>query len=116
MKGAKQYLIKKFLFIIISIIIIPALSAEDIHEAAKTGNIEAIKTIINIEVGRINSLDEYKLRKVKKKGTGIWEISVPGDLEFRYFFMVDGVVYLPECEYREADDFGSENCIFVPRS
>jgi hypothetical protein len=36
-------------------------------------------------------------------------------LEFGYFFMVDGVVYLPECQYREADDFGSENCIFVPR-
>jgi hypothetical protein len=61
------------------------------------------------------SLDEYKLRMVKKKGTGTWEISVPADLEFGYFFMVDGVVYLPECQYREADDFGSENCIFVPR-
>ena len=61
------------------------------------------------------SLDDYKLSMVKKKGSDTWEISVPADREFGYFFMVDGVVFLPECEYREADDFGSENCIFVPK-
>jgi hypothetical protein len=61
------------------------------------------------------SLDQYNLRKVKKQEGGVWEISVPADLEFRYFFWVDGVVYLPECEYRENDDFGSENCVFVPK-
>ena len=62
------------------------------------------------------SLDEYKLRTVKKKGSGIWEITMPADREFGYFFMVDGVIYLPACRYREADDFGSENCIFIPKS
>ena len=60
------------------------------------------------------SLDEFRLHKVHKKKSGTWEISVPADIEFRYFFMVDGVVYLPECDIREADDFGSKNCIFEP--
>jgi len=60
------------------------------------------------------SLDEFRLHKIKKKQVGTWEVAVPADMEFRYFFIVDGVVYLPGCDIREADDFGSENCIFVP--
>jgi hypothetical protein len=60
------------------------------------------------------SLDEFRLHKVNKKQAGTWEIAVPADIEFRYFFIVDGVVYLPGCDIREADDFGSENCIFEP--
>lgn len=60
------------------------------------------------------SLDGFSLHALKKKQDGIWEISVPAGIEFRYFFRVDGVVHLPECESREADDFGSENCIFDP--
>ena len=62
-----------------------------------------------------SSLDEYRLQKVNKMKTDRWEIAVPAQREFRYFFLVDGSVYLPACEYREADDFGSENCIFVPK-
>jgi 1,4-alpha-glucan branching enzyme len=60
------------------------------------------------------SLDEFRLHKVQKNQAGTWEISIPADIEFRYFFMVDGAVHLPECDIREADDFGSENCIFEP--
>lgn len=60
------------------------------------------------------SLDEFRLHKIKKKQADTWEIAVPAGMEFRYFFIVDGVVYLPGCDIREADDFGSENCIFEP--
>ena len=60
------------------------------------------------------SLDEFRLHSVQKKRVGTWEISVPADIEFRYFFIVDGALYLPECDIREADDFGYENCIFDP--
>jgi len=60
------------------------------------------------------SLDAFMLHKVKKKQAGKWEIVVPATIEFRYFFIVDGVVYMPGCDIREADDFGSENCIFEP--
>jgi 1,4-alpha-glucan branching enzyme len=60
------------------------------------------------------SHDEYRLHKLKKEKSGAWEITVPAHPEFRYFFVVDGVVYLPDCKYRETDDFGSENCIFMP--
>lgn len=60
------------------------------------------------------SLDKYRLHKLKKNKFGTWEIAIPAYPGFRYFFIVDGAVYLPDCEYREADDFGSENCIFIP--
>ena len=60
------------------------------------------------------SLDEFRLHSVQEKQAGKWEISVPADIEFRYFFMVDGAVHLPGCDIREADDFGNENCIFEP--
>ena len=60
------------------------------------------------------SLDGFRLHSVQKKQDGTWEISVPADMEFKYFFMVDGAVFLPECDVREADDFGYENCIFEP--
>ena len=60
------------------------------------------------------SLDEYRLHEIKKKPAGTWTIAVPADIEFRYFFIVDEAVHLPDCKIREADDFGSENCIFEP--
>ena len=32
------------------------------------------------------SLDEFRLHKVQKNQAGTWEISIPADIEFRYFF------------------------------
>ena len=60
------------------------------------------------------SLDEFRLHTVKNKQAGTWVIAVPAGIEFRYFFIVDGAVHLPDCKIRETDDFGSENCIFEP--
>jgi 1,4-alpha-glucan branching enzyme len=60
------------------------------------------------------SLDGFRLHETNKQRAGTWTIAVPADIEFRYFFIVDGVVHLPDCKVREADDFGSENCIFEP--
>lgn len=61
-----------------------------------------------------SSLDQYKFHPAKKMDSGIWEITVPSAHEFRYFYMVDGAVYLPDCKLKEKDDFSAENCIFVP--
>ncbi len=62
-----------------------------------------------------HSLDNYSLHKVKAGNDGTWEFTVKAKFEFSYFYIVDGTVYLPECQFRETDDFGSENCIFVPK-
>lgn len=61
-----------------------------------------------------SSIDGYELHKARKIDDKTWEVTVPAYVEFRYFYIVDGVVYLPPCRLRETDDFGSENCIFIP--
>ena len=61
-----------------------------------------------------SSLDQFKLQPAEKRNGGIWEIELPAVSEFRYFYTVGGVVYLPDCRLKETDDFGAENCLFVP--
>jgi len=61
-----------------------------------------------------SSLDGYKLHKADRIDKDTWEVQVPSDKEFTYFYIVDGGVYVPACRMTEKDDFGSENCIYVP--
>jgi signal peptidase I len=46
---------------------------------------------------------------------GRWEVTLPAEEGFTYFYRVDGVPYVPDCPMKEKDDFGSENCIFDPQ-
>jgi len=61
-----------------------------------------------------SSLDGYKLHKATKINDDTWEVQAPENNGFSYFYIVDGIVYVPACRMRESDDFGSENCIYVP--
>ena len=60
------------------------------------------------------SFDGYQAHPAKKTDDDMWEVPVPFTSEFTYFYIVDGEVFLPSCRLKEKDDFGSENCIFVP--
>ena len=60
------------------------------------------------------SLDEFALYRTNKLASGIWEVAMPATREFTYFYKVDGSIFLPDCKLREKDDFGDENCIFIP--
>ena len=66
------------------------------------------------EVYFASSMDAFVLHPAKPNGNGTWEAVIPLGYEFRYFFIADGTVTLPPCRYRERDDFGTENCIFIP--
>lgn len=62
-----------------------------------------------------SSLDAYALHAAGRVGVTTWEITVPpGEVEFMYFYVVDGKIFLPECPFHENDDFGSKNCIYRP--
>ena len=61
-----------------------------------------------------SSLDDYQIHRAKRVNGSRWMVTVAANSEFRYFYIVDGRVYLPECELYEKDDFGSRNCIYVP--
>jgi hypothetical protein len=62
-----------------------------------------------------SSLDAYSPHLASKLGGSRWVVSAPSGSEFRYFYIVDGRVYVPECRFYEKDDFGSRNCIFFPK-
>ena len=60
------------------------------------------------------SLDGYQPHETYKED-GCWVIPIPGREPFRYFYLLDDSVYLPDCRLKEDDDFGTQNCIFDPR-
>jgi len=62
----------------------------------------------------VTSLDEYNPHRASRLIGSRWAVTVATNSEFRYFYIVDGSVYLPECELYEKDDFGSRNCVYVP--
>ena len=59
------------------------------------------------------SLDGFKPRAAKNV-SGNWESAVQADETFRYFYRVDGTLFVPDCPMKEKDDFGFENCIYDP--
>lgn len=61
-----------------------------------------------------SSLDGFRLHKTEKLDANTWQIAVPAGTEFRYFYMIDGLLYVPPCRFKERDDFGTENCVYVP--
>jgi hypothetical protein len=61
-----------------------------------------------------SSLDAYSPHLASHVGGSRWVVSAAAGSEFRYFYIVDGAVYVPECKFYEQDDFGSRNCVYVP--
>ena len=61
-----------------------------------------------------SSLDAYSPHMASKISGSRWAVTVAANSEFRYFYLVDGAVHVPECKFYEKDDFGSRNCIYVP--
>ncbi len=62
----------------------------------------------------VSSADSFKEHTTHKDYRGLWTISNLADREFDYFYIVDGRVYVPACRYKEKDDFGAANCVYVP--
>lgn len=62
----------------------------------------------------VSSLDAYNPHRASRLKDSRWAVIVAPNSEFRYFYIVDGTVYLPKCDLYEKDDFGSKNCVFIP--
>jgi hypothetical protein len=68
------------------------------------------------EVYFFTSIDDYRPQKACQEGKNLWRVTVPEKAEFRYFYRVDGRIFLPpDCRYTEYDGFGSKSCIYVPK-
>ncbi len=66
------------------------------------------------EVLFVSSVDSFQPQPTQKNPGGIWVINALAAREFHYFYIVDGRVYVPDCQYKERDDFGATNCIYQP--
>ncbi len=66
------------------------------------------------DVSLFCSMDDFQRTKVEKQN-GVWELTLPAHKAFKYFYRVDGEIFLPSCALKEKDDFGTENCIFEPQ-
>jgi hypothetical protein len=62
----------------------------------------------------VSSVDNFREHATHKNAKGLWTIGNLANREFQYFYIVDGRSYVPECRYREKDDFGTDNCIYQP--
>lgn len=65
----------------------------------------------NVEL--VCSLDEFKIRKAQYT-SGRWEVTLPANRAFKYFYRLNGEPFIPDCPLKENDDYGSQNCIFDP--
>jgi hypothetical protein len=66
------------------------------------------------EVFFASSADNFTMHKAERRSRGLWVTGNLVDKEFRYFYIIDGKTYVPDCRYKEKDDFGAENCIYLP--
>ena len=62
----------------------------------------------------LSSLDGYKPHKAEQIDHKTWQVNVQSNMAFKYFYTVDGEVYVPPCTLKENDDFGAQNCIYIP--
>ena len=85
------------------------------YQERKPGRVTLYLTAPGAEkVEFASSLDAFDPHRASRLEGFRWAVTVATNTEFRYFYIVDGAVYLPECEFYEKDDFGSRNCVFVP--
>ena len=61
-----------------------------------------------------SSLDGFQRHPLTRHTKNTWRINLPANQEFTYFYIMDSQPFIPDCRYKEKDDFGSENCIFIP--
>ena len=61
-----------------------------------------------------SSLDGFQRHPLTRQTKKTWLVTLPADREFTYFYIMDGQPFVPDCHYKEKDDYGSENCIFMP--
>ena len=68
------------------------------------------------EVVFLSSLNRYEPVLMNRTFFGTWEIQIPEDTSFDYFFRVDGRPYTTECRLQQTDDWGGRQCIYSPEA
>jgi len=102
--------------------ILPALAAVFVawgcaghYHVINNGHVEMFLTAPQAQsVVLVVSSDPFQRVQAVRDESGMWKVTLNRPSEFKYFYLVDGKTYLPDCRLREKDDFGSNNCVFSP--
>ena len=61
-----------------------------------------------------SSADHYTRHEAIRDRNGSWSVNGPKNQEFQYFYLIDGQFFIPDCRFRQSDDFGTTNCRHLP--
>ena len=85
------------------------------YYATRDGRVEIyLKAPQAQSVALVMSGDSFEQVHAARTQFGTWKVTLNRTTEFKYFYLVDGKVYLPDCPLRERDDFGADNCVLSP--
>jgi hypothetical protein len=85
------------------------------YHIINNGNVEMFLTAPQAQsVVLVISGDPFQQIRARQDASGVWKVTLNRLNEFKYFYLVDGKAYLPDCPLRDNDDFGSNNCVFSP--
>jgi hypothetical protein len=85
------------------------------YHVINRGHVELFLTAPQAQsVVLVVSSDPFLQVQALRDDSGVWKATLNRLSEFKYFYLVDGKTYLPDCRLKEKDDFGSNNCVFSP--
>jgi len=85
------------------------------YHIINNGNVDMFLTAPQAQsVVLVVSGDPFQQVQALRDDSGMWKVTLNRLSEFKYFYLVDGKTYQPDCRLRENDDFGSNNCVFSP--
>jgi len=85
------------------------------YHIINNGHVEMFLTAPQAQsVVLVISGDTFQQVQALRDDSGMWKVTLNRLNEFKYFYLVDGKAYLPDCRLRENDDFESNNCVFSP--
>jgi len=85
------------------------------YQVITSGHVEMFLTAPQAQsVVLVVSSDPFQQVQARRDDSGMWKVTLNRLSEFKYFYLVDGKTYQPDCRLRENDDFGSNNCVFSP--
>jgi hypothetical protein len=85
------------------------------YHSVRDGHVDVYLKAPEVQsVSLVISGDTFEQVPAARTLLGDWKATINKTVEFRYFYLVDGKVYLPDCRLKERDDFGADNCIYSP--
>lgn len=106
---------KQIITLILASVLVSGCSTYFHYSVANNENVELFLSAPDAKsVVLVISGNHFRKIEAVRSSSDIWKTTLMGSKEFRYFYLVDGRMYLPDCKFREKDDFGSDNCVFTP--